>query len=405
MKLRFIHIIGILLIQTISYSQISNSNHLLLTKTLNQNSLFQKSIEYINSLPENEITTEILFQKSVSFYGIEDIKTATNIALEIFKSNPEMVSYHLAKCYAKLNKPEIACKYLEEHLNQKEKKQLNQIKTDKAFYSIENSDAWKELWRKKEYFSKYDLMLEDALFEYKTDNLAESLEMLNKITNIRTSMHLAFYYESILYEKNGDIENALKSISEALLKDDENPNYYLQKSFCELKANKAKKALKSIETAINLDNSQIDFYFHRARVLVKLEQPEKAIEDLTLIENLIDNNSVHLLASEVYFEAKIYQKALIALNKCIKNEMHNPQLYIQRAAIYMAIYAYDFAEKDYSMILDFMPYNGEIYYNRGIARIKQNKYEMACSDFNKAYSFQFMQAEDAIKRYCQKYSK
>ena len=55
---------------------------------------------------------------------------------------------------------------------------------------------------------------------------------------------------------------------------------------------------------------------------------------------------------------------------------------------------------DYSMALDLNPNNPDIYFNRGIARLKLNDASNACYDFKKAFNMGKKEALEYLQRHC-----
>ena len=344
--------------------------------------------------------TVLQSELGTTYYLLEDYKLAANIFIEINKSDNRKANYELAQCYSQLGKPELAVRFLRSHLQSKNKLMQRTIKSDEAFASIEGSEEWVELWR-EEWYSKYDLLLEDAWYEYESKNYEEALNTLNHLNSIRKSMVEAYYLKALVYVNIGESENALVSINTAIEKRKKVPKYYATKASIEIEVNKPKKAIKSIATAIQMDSAQMDYYFIRATAYLKSGKLELAVNNLEAMVSLIPDFDVYKLAGEIYCQGGEYKSALKAYNKCIALQKYNADIYIARGDVYKTIYAYEFAEKDYSMALDFHPFNGELYYKRGVVRKLQRKTGLACNDFHKAFKFKYMKADDEIRGYCQ----
>ncbi len=392
---------GLLLVSFSALCQNFDANYLLVINTYNQKGAPEKALEYYNKnklqLKTNSATQLGL---GTTYYLLGDYKQAANIFITINSNNNRKANYELAQCYAQLNKPELAVKYLSSHLESKNRFMRRTIKSDEAFAAIENSDEWIELWG-NEWYSKYDLMLEDAWYEYEHENFEEALNIIDKLNSIRKSLVKAYYLKALVYISIGEPQNALVSINTAIEKRDKVPKYYAIRAVVEIEVNKPKKALKSIAVAIKMDSVQIDYYFTRAKAYLKSGKLEMATNDLQAMVSLIPDFDVYKLAGEIYSQGGEYQSALKAYNKCIAIQKYNAEIYIARADVYKEIYAYEFAEKDYTMALDFYPVNGELYYKRGIVRKLQHKSGLACTDFHKAFNYKYMKADDEIRGYCQ----
>ena len=163
------------------FSQVNKN--LLITKTLNSKGHTSESLAYFEKNIPNP-TNELLIEKGNALFLKGDIKSAANFYFEANNNNPQLANYELARCYATMNQPDLAIKYLTLHLKSKNRNMQSQIKSDKAFAGIDNTPEWKELWN-FDWYSKYDLMYEDAWYEHSIGNDNEALAILNKLTEIR----------------------------------------------------------------------------------------------------------------------------------------------------------------------------------------------------------------------------
>ncbi|GEM_PF-2495591 len=378
-------------------------NHLLITRTLNSKGLATETLNYFVKNIEHP-TLELLFEKGNAYFLIADYKNAANCYYQVNQSNNQLAAYELARCYAQMNKPELACSYLTVHLKMKKRNMQSFIKSDDAFTGISKSQEWINLWN-TDWYSKYDLMYEDAWYEYKLGNNQEALTILNKLTDIRKSMVQANKLKALVYEKLDEPQNALISINLALARDPEIAEYHYIKSRLELTLEKPKKALNSIDDALHLDSTQIDYYLLKAKANLSAGKQQQAIADVGLLISIMPDAPTLFLSGEIYAEAGEWQLAIKAFNKCIAMEPYNPVYFIARGDAYLKTEVFNFAEKDFSFVLDFEPNSGELYFKRAIARLGMKNREDACSDFNKAYNLNYVAADEYIKNYCRNYSK
>jgi tetratricopeptide (TPR) repeat protein len=395
-----IKIVVILMFIWISgFSQISNSNYLLIMKACNNANQPQKALDFYNKNLTSVKSVELQTVLGQTYYKLGNYKQAANIFYEINKADSKKCNYELALCYAHMGKAEQSTKHLHAYLQQRNKIMQRTIKSDKAFEPIENTKQWRELWQ-TDYYSKYDLMYEDAQYEYDHGNYEDALEIVDKLNDIRKSMVKAYELKAKIYLKIDEYQNALSAINAAINKRDKVADYYAVKAEIEVASGKPKKALKNIKTAIELDSTKINYFFIRSKAYLKSGQTASAKADLEALMKIVPDFKIYNLAGEIYFESGDYQSSLKAYNKCVESEKYNPDIYIARGDVYAKIYAYEYAEKDYTMALDFYPFNGELYYKRGVTRRQQRKYDKACSDFRKAFKYKYMKADDAIRRYC-----
>lgn len=380
------------------WAQLSESNLLLILKAYNQSQQFDKANQLLYKIQESP-EPELLLQKGLTLYYSGDYKGAANCFFTVTQKEPDMCNFELARCYALMNKPELACSYLEKHLNQKEKKMQYEIKSDTAFQHIEKSPEWLQLW-KNEWYTKYDLMFEDAEYEFRKKNYEEALKIVNDLISIRKTKYEAYALKAEIYEALGEYQNGLITLAYALNKRSKNAEFYYLQSRLEMAISKNRKALKSIEQALKLDSSQVEYFYLKTQALANLNKTKACYENLDFLIQLYPVPKVFALASDIYKENNQLQKAIKEMNHCIEMDKYNPDYYIKRGDLYQSTGLFEFAEKDYSMSLDFYPEKGELFFKRGLARLNQQKFQEACSDFNKAYQYQYMPANDYIGRYC-----
>ncbi|MGE4290332.1 MAG: tetratricopeptide repeat protein [Salinivirgaceae bacterium] len=383
-------------------SQESTYNTLLITKAYNKSNQAHKVLDLLNTANQ-ELSLELLYEKGKAYYQTGNIKEAANCFYQLNEKEPNKAAIDLARCYALLNKPEFACNQIEAHLKQKERLMQHQIKSDTAFRGIENSECWNALW-KTDWYNKYELMYEDALYEFNNQRYEDALNLINELIQIRKTQYQAYGLKALIYEKLGEYQLGLTTIEQAVAVRPKNAEFHAIKAQLELHLNKVSKALKSIDKALELDNTQIDYYFLKTKALAEKGKSKQAFESISFLTEIYPETKVFVLAASVYSQANEYQLAIKAMNKCIAMEKYNHEFYKKRGDLYLVTQLYDFAIKDFTMCLDFTPLDGELFFKRGLARLALKQNDEACSDFNKAYYYQYMEAYDYLSSHCRNYN-
>ncbi len=110
-------------------------------------------------------------------------------------------------------------------------------------------------------------------------------------------------------------------------------------------------------------------------------------EAVTALEQAVKEESKFVSAwdalSTAYRELKQPQKALLAINKAIQIQPGNAKLYNQKWGILENLKHYNKAELAISKAIKIVP-RAAFYNNRGILYQRQNKWELALADYNKA---------------------
>jgi len=397
----FIHSVAV---NEVSAQQPDTLNRLLLARAYNDAGRPDKVLQLFQNESIDAVKSpDIIFELARAEYESGNYQSSIDLLISSNSSETSKVTLQLAKCYAQLNEADKAVYYLEKHLKIKQKVMQNVIRNDKAFITIEKSPEWIELW-KTDWYSKQENSLAEADYEFRSGKTHEALQILNAITRKRKSMDEAFALEARIYLLLKEYKNGLEAINGAIMADSKNADYYYLKSRIELSDGKAKKALHSITEALALDSSTIGYYFTLAEIQNSLENYEEAEKNIQLVTQLVPDEGNLFKAGEIYKQAGDLLTALKYFNRCIGLNNRNPRYYLTRGETYMATGMFGFAEKDFTMVLDFDPYNGEIYDKRAYARYKQNKTEDACNDWHKARQFGYVSAENGLKNYCRNYS-
>lgn len=403
--LKYILPVCLLLVKVFTIVAQDEKNFELAVEVYLKNGEYKKASRYIQQVKQQEdYSDKLIYLQAKTYYLEENFKEATNFFLQLHNTDKSRANYELAQCYAQLNKPELATKYLAMYLDRHKKKLQNEIKKDEAFEKIQESMAWRELWA-KEWYSTYEMELMEAKFRIKNKNYSSALQLLDEMSAKRKKGDEAYYLKAQLFFETQEYSKARDEIVAAIKIEDEAPSYFYLKARIDLSDNKKNKALDAINYALGLDSSNFEYYKTLLKVQLALENFDAAIELADRILNLSASPENLKLAATVYEQSGDYLTALKTINRCIERERYNADLYIQRANIYMATKTYKYAEKDYSMALDFYPYNGEIYYKRGTARYNTGRLEDACNDWFKARKYGYVDAEEKIKKYCRNFLK
>ncbi len=355
----------------------------------------KKAIDFYNQIEEKSDYNKLKYEYAKALMQFNQIAKATNILTELNQKNPKLYNLELAECYAMLNKAEISCEHLQAYLEQSKKLTISEIKTNKAFSNIEQSVEWITLW-KEDWYSKNELKFNDALYEFRIKNYEESINLLQDLPNNHKNNKLL----ALNYYATNNYKLALQHINKALNRQPKNAEYLFIKSKIQTENKQYRKALQSVNSALNADSTKADYFLLKAKICLHTNKEEEANKIITNILRFSNDAKTYSLAGKIFYYNKDYLNSLKNYNLAIENGANNPKLYIERGDVYFKSGAIDFAEKDYSMALDFFPTMGELFYKRAMVRRKQKKYNLSCSDFHKADLYGFAKADDAIKQFC-----
>ncbi|MDO8999953.1 MAG: tetratricopeptide repeat protein [Bacteroidota bacterium] len=192
----------------------------------------------------------------------------------------------------------------------------------------------------------------------------KALDYLNMAVSVAPRNYKGFYNRGLLYLKNNQPEQAIKSFNQTL----ELYNY--------------PKA-----------------YIGRASAYYMLGDFPKAINDANYVLELEENNTkAHFILGNCYNDLNRLDDALKEYNKCIEFEKDEAEFYFKRAIVFGKKQDFKNSINQINVCLLLNPNFFEAYYWRGVAKInlKQN----ACEDFKIAAQNNFQPAVDAFNKYC-----
>ncbi len=192
----------------------------------------------------------------------------------------------------------------------------------------------------------------------------EALDYLNKAVSVAPRNYKGFYNRGLLYLKNNQAENAIKSFNDVL-------------------------ALYNYPKA----------YVGRASAYYMLSDFPKAINDAGYVLKLEPNNAkAHFVLGNCYNDLNRLEDAAKEYNACIAIDNSDAEFYFKRAIISGKKQDFTACINDIDICLSLNPNYYEAYYWRGVAKVnlKQN----ACDDFRIAAQKNYQPAINAFNKFC-----
>ncbi len=385
-------------ISTFSQTQKENFLH---ANAFFQRNFYDSATIYFEKCISQKFNEVFCLEKCAEIYFSQKNFEKTKEFLEkIEKLESGRASYKLAQLFAKTGNIEKCIENLKKHLSSHYKLPESQIKTDKIFAKIENSQQWKQLW-KNDWYSKTEIQLANAAYSLKTKNFSDAFEILDALIRKNRKEHRAYFLRSKVYSETQDFESALNDIEKAI---DIQPNKteYLNAKFVyfmELK--KFKQALNILENLEKKNFLELNNFYLKALVEKELQLFDSAqVHIEKYLFYLPENEEGLFLCGKIFFDSENYIDALKYFNVCLKL-YPKPKYYLFRAETYLKTETYTYAITDFSMVLDYEPNNSEIYLQRAAARLKNQDRKGACSDWKKAKNLGNPKAEEFLLKFCE----
>ncbi len=311
-------------------------------------------------------------------------------------------SYAIAKICAMQNDFSGAIKWLEKNLKSKYKEAKSEIRTNKAFVKLRETQEWKDLWS-KDWYTEEEITIESADYLKQRKKYVDALEELDKIIfNDKHNAHLAFFKRAEVYLLLNDKKNALNDLNNAIKINNDVYKYHYKRALLLLDQRKFKKSLIDFNKAIELNKENFEAFYHRAIVKSKLQMSNEAIKDLEYYLRYMTKNEIaYYKGGVIYLDIEEYAKALSWLTTAINMNSNKIEYFIARAKAYEGLENYLSMQNDCSRALDINPREGEVYYKRGIAKYNMKDIEGACKDWRNAVRFDYFEANEFLLNECQ----
>ncbi len=388
-----------------SYSQEEVNEYMLATSKIYYKKYDEAEKILTKLISENNKNAYLFLELGDLYFKQSKFEDAIKQYVFAMKNKNNTAIYKLAETYSILNDAPKATEYLKLYLKTNNKLLQSEIKLNPSFKNIETSKDWINLW-KTEYYNNYEKKLDEAKFFISKGDETNAFDILDKLIIQSNRRHKSYEMRADLLMQKGEYKNSAKSYEKASEIKKHNIVYKEKIAEAYFKDKNFKKSLKYCTQAIYENKNIADLYLLKAKNEFELKKYNKAKNTISLYLKYYPFNDEALnLLGKIYYNQKKYLKALEKYNVLLSDKKTDKKslkakYYENRADAYMAVSMYDNVIKDLSMALDLNPKMQEVYYKRGIAKVKLNKKVEACYDFKFAYDMGYYKASDLIMKYC-----
>jgi tetratricopeptide (TPR) repeat protein len=201
--------------------------------------------------------------------------------------------------------------------------------------------------------------------------------------------------ESMFLNEN---EKALDYLNRAVSVAPRNYKGFYNRGLLYLKNNQPEQAIKSFNQTLELYNYS-KAYVGRANAYYMLGDFPKAIHDANFVLKTEENNTkAHFVLGNCYNDLNRLEDALNEYNICLKYNKDEAEFYFKRGIVYGKKQDFNACINEINICLQLNPNYFEAYYWRGVAKVnlKQN----GCEDFKIAAQKNHQPAIDAFNKFC-----
>ncbi len=345
--------------------------------------------------------TDLYYNRGICNFKLKRYDKALGDFLFVNKRSSGKASLMLAKTEARLNHPELAVKYLRQHLTSYYKQSESDLLLDEDLQLLEKTDSWKNLWREKEWYSAYDRELQEIEYLMSNRENLEAINRLNELDGTGFKKTIVNQYLAELYLVSGNEKAAMDAINRSIAANGRNTEALKIRIELNTLAENFEKAAADCDQLLRQDPVEFEYYLTSGKLLSKTGKYDQALKRVgTYLELFPGSHNAFNTQGEIHFENGQFLDALKSFNKALEEESGNADYFYNRGRTYAATGTYRYAEKDFSMALDLDPLNPETWFEKGIADLELGNEQTACFDFKKAFRYGKYEAKDFIDRLC-----
>ncbi|MDF1570097.1 MAG: tetratricopeptide repeat protein [Bacteroidales bacterium] len=373
-------------------------------KALMEVNNFDSAIHYLEAVAaEDPGNTEVIFSRGKCYFALKRYDEARADFIFVNKKRNVMASLMLAKTEARLNRPELAVKYLREHLGSYYKLPEKDILLDKDLALIESSDAWISLWREREWYSPYDQELQEIIYLKERGDYPEAINRLRDLEKKGFRRTIVNQHLAELYHRSGNNRAALDALNKAIGADSRNTEALKLRIDLLVEEGDFEDAARDCSRLLRQAPDAFDYYLVAGRIHSNLGAYDAAVSLVNSYLELYPRSHAALnVLGEIHFTAGKYLDALSSFNKALELDKGTAAYYFNRGRTYAATRTHRYAEKDFSMALDLDPVNPEIWFAKGLTDLELGNMNTACFDFRNALRYGKYEAREYLDRHCGK---
>ena len=246
-------------------------------------------------------------------------------------------------------------------------------------------------------------LLEEIIIQIEEEQFEAALELLNSILlESQDNSFIAYDLKGLILTKQKKYVEAANAFSSAL---ELQPTFaigWYNFSRLEKERGHHKIAEEYLNKAIQLEEDLTKAYFERALVRKALANKEGAIEDYNKIIELKGDDYLEAFYNRGLTKSMLgdFHGALSDFNKAIEKYPNNPDLYKNRANVYLLFGYHNQAIADYTKAIQLDPSFAEAYYNRGLTHLKVYDLRSGCRDLMKSQEFSSERAAEKLRFFC-----
>jgi len=360
----------------------------------------EQAIGILTSAIEKKGERKLYSSRAEAYINIGDYSSAIsdyNKANSLLENSGE---YGLSRTYALKSDVINSLYHLERSMKSSFRRSEKEILQDPAFERIANRPEWRKFW-KNEWYSAAEMSLSEVEYYVSTGNSEEAMRIVKELERDYPDNKNVHFARSLTDLSAGKYNDVIKTLSALLTSDPNNEKYLVTMAKAQTASSNPAGASLTYSKLINLGIPDGQLLLNRAQCFIKTGENDKAMDDIEKYLTVYpeDKNALSL-AGRTASVAGNNLKALEYFSENLKLHPQDAACYMERANSYLLSRSFEWAVRDYAMLLDLDPGNSDAWLNKGIALISSGRVEDGCHDLRKSLSLGNRRATENISRYC-----
>lgn len=226
----------------------------------------------------------------------------------------------------------------------------------------------------------------DQAFElYLDGDLNKSKQMLDREIALNRGSAEIYNLRGMIYQKNLEYSQAIEDFSAALALDPTNVEYLTNRGVSWQYLDNSTEAAQDFNAAIQVDPNYVDALFNLGILYFNDEKYTLAEEHLRKAAASSEDEDTWYYLGAVYDFNNKPEDAIAALTKAIEFQSgFEEQPFHLRGIVYLEKGNNEQAEADFTRVIESGYWIPNVFFNRGLARYRMNKWNLALEDFTEA---------------------
>jgi tetratricopeptide (TPR) repeat protein len=293
-----------------------------------------------------------------------------------------------------------AMDYLENYLKTDRRLPDNMLKTDTFFRQLTTAERWERLWKSQPADEWMDLKAE-VYYRMQRKEFDRLFDLLDHGMEKFPARDELYFFRYQVFFSTQNHKGASQNIKKAIKMSPGNASYYLAYARLSRQMKLYGDAVKQYEVYVIKNPYDILVYPEIVAACNEAGKFALAVKYAEMYLKYFEKDD------QVWFRMgyakemlKEYKVAIDMYTQVLNLNGRYADAYFRRGMCYFEMSDWENAFNEFTLTLDLKPRTGEVFYYRGITRLNKGDKVGACRDFERAKSYEYLQATEYMMKVC-----